>query len=677
MLTEGMIIAQRYEIIEKIGAGGMSDVYKAMDHLLSRNVAVKVLKNEFSEDTNFLAKFRTEAQAAAGLEHPNIVNIYDVGSENKMHYIVMEYVEGITLKTYIEKKERIGYKEAISIAIQTANGIRAAHNKNIIHRDIKPQNIIISTEGKVKVTDFGIARATTSNTINSDVMGSVHYTSPEQARNGYVDFKSDIYSLGIVMYEMVTGRVPFDGDTAVAVALQHLQEEIVRPSAYASDLPISLEKIILKCTQKSPDRRYANVDDLVVDLKKAHMNPDEDFVALDVMPLQENTRVISHGEVEQIKEASRAKEEIKENMVDDFLNEDDDDESPLLNPKFEKIVTILGIVAAIVLVVVVVLIIGTFLEWFHFGGKTEDKKDPTAVETEDGIVMIDLMGMTYEEAKTALNDMGLGITLVGTENSDEYEEGQIMFQSVEKGEKVEANTTIEVKTCAGSEGFVLVSVAGMTETEATSLLQGTHNLVVSVSYEYSTTVPAEQVISTSPAEGSTVHAGDTVTLIVSRGTEATVVPNVVGKTESAAKTELKNAGFSVTVNSAYSSSVAEGQVISQSVTGGKTAAPGANIKITVSLGPEANYSYSGSVTKAGDVEKGGSVYTVEYAIIEITVDGESVYYTETSSFPKSVSVTGAKSSSGIMTITWNYVNTEDEDDTYEEIESVTITLKQN
>ena len=238
MIKIGMMIGDRYEILEKIGTGGMSDVYKAKCHKLNRYVAIKVLKQEFSENANFVSKFRIEAQAAAGLMHPNIVNVYDVGEENGIYYIVMELVEGITLKKYIEKKARLSYKEAVSIAIQVSMGIEAAHNNHIIHRDIKPQNIIISTEGKVKVTDFGIARAASSNTISSDVMGSVHYSSPEQARNGFVDGKSDIYSLGIVMYEMVTGRVPFDGDTTVAVAIQHLQEEIVPPSAYAPNLPI-------------------------------------------------------------------------------------------------------------------------------------------------------------------------------------------------------------------------------------------------------------------------------------------------------------------------------------------------------------------------------------------------------------------------------------------------------
>ena len=302
MLSAGMFVADRYEIIGKIGAGGMSDVYKARDHILGRNVAIKVLKQEFSEDVNFVVKFRTEAQSAAGLEHPNIVNIYDVGSESGMHYIVMEYVEGVTLKTYIEKKGRLTYKEAVSIAIQVGRGMEAAHAKNIIHRDIKPQNILISTEGKAKVTDFGIARAVSNNTISADVMGSVHYASPEQARNGFVNDKSDIYSLGIVMYEMVTGRVPFDGETTVAIAIQHLQEEMVVPSVYAQDLPISLEKIILKCTQKSADRRYANISELLRDLKEVLVNPNADFVKISDGS-QNRTRVISEGEVREIKSA--------------------------------------------------------------------------------------------------------------------------------------------------------------------------------------------------------------------------------------------------------------------------------------------------------------------------------------------------------------------------------------
>ena len=278
MIKIGMMLGDRYEILEKIGTGGMSDVYKAKDHKLNRFVAVKVLKQEFSENTSFVSKFRVEAQAAASLMHPNIVNVYDVGEENGVHFIVMELVEGITLKKYIEKKARLSVKEAVSIAIQACMGLEAAHNNHIIHRDIKPQNIIISKEGKVKVTDFGIAKAATSNTITSNVMGSVHYTSPEQARGGYSDERSDIYSMGITLFEMLTGRVPFNGDTTVAIAIKQIQEPMPSPRDFVPEIPVSVEQIVLKCTQKSPDRRYQSVGDLISDLKKSLVTPDEDFV---------------------------------------------------------------------------------------------------------------------------------------------------------------------------------------------------------------------------------------------------------------------------------------------------------------------------------------------------------------------------------------------------------------
>ena len=254
MIKEGAIIGGRYQIINRIGTGGMADVYKAIDTVLNRYVAVKVLKREFREDENFVKKFCSEAQTAAGLQHANVVNVYDVAESQGLYYIVMELVEGITLKEYIQKKGRLTAKEVIGITLQVCAGIEAAHSNQIIHRDIQPQNIIISKEGKVKVTDFGIAKATSSNTISTNAMGSVHYTSPEQARGGFSDAKSDIYSLGITMYEMITGELPFDGDSTVSIALKHLQEDIVPPSEYVKDIPYSLEQVILKCTQKSADR---------------------------------------------------------------------------------------------------------------------------------------------------------------------------------------------------------------------------------------------------------------------------------------------------------------------------------------------------------------------------------------------------------------------------------------
>ena len=301
MVKIGMLIADRYEVLEKTGTGGMSVVYRAKDHKLNRTVAIKVLKQEFSDNANFVSKFRVEAQAAAGLMHPNIVNVYDVGEEKGMYYIVMEYVDGITLKKYIEKKSRLTTKEAISIAIQVSMGLQAAHNNHVIHRDIKPQNIMISRDGKVKVTDFGIAKAATSNTITSNVMGSVHYTSPEQARGGYSDERSDIYSLGITLFEMLTGRVPFNGETTVAIAIKHIQSPMPSPREFVPDIPRSVEQIVLKCCEKSPDRRYQNMTELIADLKQSLIHPNDDFVKI-INPDEEGaTRMADPVEQSQIR----------------------------------------------------------------------------------------------------------------------------------------------------------------------------------------------------------------------------------------------------------------------------------------------------------------------------------------------------------------------------------------
>ena len=307
MIKIGMLIADRYEILEKVGTGGMADVYKSKDHTLNRYVAVKVLKQEFSENANFVSKFRVEAQAAAGLMHPNIVNVYDVGEEKGIYYIVMELVDGITLKNYIAKRGCLGYKEAVTIALQVSMGLEAAHRNHIIHRDIKPQNIIISREGKVKVTDFGIAKAATSDTITSNVMGSVHYTSPEQARGGFSDEKSDVYSLGVTLFEMLTGEVPFDGDSTVAIAIKHIQEAMPSPRKLNPDVPYSVDQIVLKCCEKSPDRRYQNMQELSADLKKAISDPDGDFVKRFDANDMGHTKMITEEEKQLIKKSTQKK----------------------------------------------------------------------------------------------------------------------------------------------------------------------------------------------------------------------------------------------------------------------------------------------------------------------------------------------------------------------------------
>lgn len=650
MLNEGMYIADRYEIVGRVGTGGMSDVYKAKDHTLGRNVAIKVLKSEFSEDMNFVTKFRTEAQSAAGLEHPNIVNIYDVGSENGIHYIVEEYVEGITLKDYIEKKGRLNYKEALSIAIQVSRGIQAAHEKNIIHRDIKPQNIIISTDGKVKVTDFGIAKAASENTIHSDVMGSVHYASPEQARNGYVSQKSDIYSLGIVMYEMVTGKVPFTGESTVAVAIQHLQDEMVTPAAYADDLPVSLEKIILKCTQKSPDRRYDTVENLLIDLRKSLISPNEDFVTM--VPLnKDDTRVISDDELKSIHENTAPIE------ADGSDEEVEEDNGKFLNPKMEKVVTIMGIVAAIVIVIIVVLILANMFDLFKTSKTTTNTSTTSEAQT-DSVEMIDVTGMTIDGAEVKLEDLGLKIHQSGTEASTDYKEGEIISQDVEEGDSVAKGTTVNVVVSSGEQsteesGIDVPDVVGKSSDTAMSAIEAV-GLTATREFEYSDSVDAGYVIRQSPEAGSSAQSNDTVTIYVSQGKETVKVPSVKGLTEASAKSKLKAAGLKVSTSSEYSDTVEKGSVISQSVSSGKYVAKGTTVKIVVSKGTKTvTYSYKASLSAPTNV-------TVQYATIKLyEYDSDDVIksWSKVTTFPYSVSVTGIKDvSSGTLVITWYYTD---------------------
>lgn len=682
MLNNGTFIANRYEIVGQVGTGGMSDVYKAKDHALGRYVAIKVLKSEFSEDTNFVSKFRTEAQSAAVLEHPNIVNIYDVGSENGIHYIVMEYVEGITLKTYIEKKGQLTYKEALSIAIQVGRGIQAAHAKNIVHRDIKPQNIIISTDGKVKVTDFGIARAVSENTIHSDVMGSVHYASPEQARNGYVSNRSDIYSLGIVMYEMVTGRVPFDGDSTVAVAIQHLQDEMDPPSKYAPNLPISLEKIIQKCTQKSPDRRYDSMESLLIDLRKALLNPNEDFVTL-VPFSQDKTRVLTDDEVNEIKKKTEAVKQDEPEPEEDDMSEYDDDmseydkddddaeEGRFLNSKMEKIVGIMRIVVAIIIVIIVVYILGSFFDVFHFGSKKNNSKNDTLVseDVEESVVMIDLKGKTLDEAKTELKKLGLNVTEAGTEISDSYEKGQIIDQDVAKGETVKTGTTIKVTVSAGSEeenakDVDVPDVTGKTAEAAMATLED-KNLTVSREFEFSNDVPSGQVIRQDPKAGKTVKEGTKVTIYVSQGTESIKVTDVRGKSEADAKAALSD--FDVTTTTEHSDTVAEGNVISQSISGGQYAEKGASITIVVSSGPEKISYYIKSPVKA---PTNVTVTSADISLYKAESSDLIQSWSGITSFPYTVEAHGIDVPKGTIVITWHYTDSNGAEQSQEQSQDV-------
>lgn len=597
MVKIGMLIADRYEVLEKIGTGGMSVVYKAKDHKLNRFVAVKILKQEFSDNANFVSKFRVEAQAAAGLMHPNIVNVYDVGDEHGMYYIVMELVDGITLKKYIEKKSRLSTKEAVSIAIQVAMGLEAAHRNHIIHRDIKPQNIIISKDGKVKVTDFGIAKAATSNTITSNVMGSVHYTSPEQARGGYSDERSDIYSLGITIFEMLTGRVPFNGETTVAIAIKHIQEPMPSPRDFVPDIPVSVERIVLKCCEKSPDRRYQNISELIADLKQSLIHPDDDFVQM-INPDEESaTRM--------------APDRASQNMQEDYRGRDFDTGEGYQGQQ----------------------------GYPQQQGYQEDPgygqgyaQQPQQDYPQDGYPQEDYPREGYQESGYSGGpqpkepyqedpyrrrrgsdrlDEPLRKNPGKRYNRDDYSED---FDDGNEDPGREKRITALSIAAAVIIGLLIIFLAasrlgliggssrGSSTESVTSesvmpavvgkdldtAKQALNDLGVTVEVTYSESSEYDEgiVIASSVEEGTAIQSGTSVVLTVSTGKSGIEVPDVTGKSKAEAVATLKSKGFQVEEQEAASDEVEEGDVISQDPEGGKTAASDATITITVSTGPD-------------------------------------------------------------------------------------------
>lgn len=666
MIKIGMMIGDRYEVLEKIGTGGMSDVYKAKDHKLNRFVAMKVLKQEFGENENFVSKFRIEAQAAAGLMHPNIVNVYDVGEESGIHYIVMELVEGITLKKYIEKKARLTYKEAVSIAIQVSMGIEAAHNNHIIHRDIKPQNIIISKDGKVKVTDFGIAKAATSNTITSNVMGSVHYTSPEQARGGYSDEKSDIYSLGITMFEMLTGRVPFNGETTVAIAIKHIQEEMPSPKEYVPEIPASVESIVLKCCQKSPDRRYQSMKELIADLKQSLLNPDEDFVVVNDPDMGAGTRMVSDSEMEQIKrrsshhqtdeyeeESLRLRSDTEAIYEDDEDIEDEDDYD--YDPKMERITTFLAILAGVVILVIIIIlavkIFGNREEPDVPGGPVVTTEESAAEEYVD---MPNVNGTNMEDARNTLASAGLGMEVV-YEESDTIDEGVVISTNVVAGTAVKPGTTVTVTVSAGSSGVEVPDVEGLGEDGANTALVS-KGFLVNKTESYSDDIPAGTVISQTPAAGSKAPKGSVITIDVSKGKADTKsrVPNLLNLSEQDATIEAIEAGLAIgSVTYVYSSEVSEGYVCYQSYSHGSYVDEGTEIDIKISQGPEAvTYKCNTNITAPTTSEAPDYVAGTEVHLTLVTDGGDTLLDTKISTFPQAANYYGLNSSGGTITFTY-------------------------
>lgn len=558
----GALLDNRYELIEKIGSGGMSEVYKAKCTLLNRNVAIKILKDEFKNDEEFLKRFNVESQAAAGLSHNNIVSVYDVGVQGELHYIVMEYVEGITLKAFLKENGPLPWEQAIDFATQIASAMQHAHRKGIVHRDIKPQNILVTKDNVLKVTDFGIARAVSSFTMKVDdnSMGTAHYCSPEQARGGYTDEKSDIYSLGVVMYEMVTGKLPFEGDSSVSVALKHIQEEPISPKDLVPALPSDVERIILKAMKKASADRFATASEMLIELSM--IKQDGKYTPVKKDDASE-TKVFSSKEVkEKITESEGEKsmglqkrKEVKKNTKKEDRN---------------------AVIAALVSSFLVVGIISVLAISFMFPSVLPWNREKTEIKAPN------LVGFTLEKAIEEYPD--LNIKKSGEEYSAEHEEGVILSQTPEEKTKLKSPFTIKVVVSMGNESVKVPKIKNLEYREAIIKLEK-ENILYTIEYEESTEIPENIVMDVFPKEGTSIKANlDVVTLTVSAGnSQSYIVPNVLGKDEEEAKSLITSKGFVVNVEY-IDSEQAKGVVTRQSIAGGTQLAEKTSITISVSTG---------------------------------------------------------------------------------------------
>lgn len=624
MVSIGTIIGDRYEILEKVGSGGMADVFRAKCHRLNRYVAIKILKQDYSEDTKFVTKFRGEAQAIAGISHPNIVGIYDVGEENGMYYIVMELVDGITLKKYIEEKGKLSVKEAVGIALQIANGLEAAHSNHIIHRDIKPQNILIARDGTAKVTDFGIAKAASSNTITANAMGSVHYISPEQARGGYSDEKSDIYSLGVTMYEMLSGTLPFNGESAVAIALAHIQEEAVPLAALDATIPKGISNIVNKCMQKKTELRYSCVADLIADLKMFLQDPSGDYGVIGNLYKNDGTIFMSKDDVNTLRDASRKGMGPVEQKPEP--QEPEEPEEPESNsdvdPKLEKALVFGSIGVAIIIGLVILYMVGRVLG-FWGSAKPESNSgssSTTASETAkpgsdtsgDEITLEDYANKIKDYVETDLSNYDITCT-VTEEASDEIEKGYVIRTSPAAGSTVAKGGKVELIVSSGVEQVSIPDTTGDTITDAYQTLNDKGFKVKQGEDVYSSQAIGK-VAYTKPAAGKKVDKGATITIYPSKGEETKYVkvPNLLGMTRSQAKSALEKAGLKYGSETKSYSSTQKNHVCVQSVSSGNEVEEGSTVDVTLSLGPEKTYTYEGSVTIANPFE-----YETDSGIIKV------------------------------------------------------------
>lgn len=610
MILEGKVLGNRYEIIKKVGNGGMATVYKAEDKVLKRNVAIKILRDEFTTDEEFIKRFEIEAQSAARLVHPNIVSIFDVGVEENLYYIVMELIRGKTLKEIIiEERGPLPWKWSVNVAIQIASALEMAHKNNIIHRDIKPHNIIITEDGIAKVTDFGIAKAVSNSTITAfgTTIGSVHYFSPEHARGGFTDAKSDLYSLGVVMYEMVTGKVPFDADTPVSVALKHMQEEPEEPIELNPNLPNAVNKIIMKALKKDTTLRYQTASEMLSDLRRALKNPDGEFVDDREYDETAKTQKINTDLYGNIEEASKNKNKNgkKEGKFKKFIKE-------------HKALSIF-----IGLILLFALSLGGTLAFLNL-------TNPPEVE------LPNLVGMSKEEAQKEAENLKLKFEIKTEEFNKEVPEGFIISQDPKYIEKynVKEGSIITVVVSKGQEKTKVPNVKGKSQEEALQLLEEA-NLKAEIIEETSKTVKEGYVISQETEPDKEAFAGDTIKIHISKGTgiKQVNVVSVTGQNEATAKTTLTGLGLKVNVAYEEDTSKADGIVLKQSLEGGKTVDEGTTITITVNKVTKAN-----EITVNIDLSKitnykempNNQTNTTETNVaktvdIKITVDGNTVH----------------------------------------------------
>ena len=548
------VLSGRYELLEKIGDGGMAVVYKGKDKLLNRFIAVKILRPEFTKDATFVENFKRESQAAAGLSHPNIVGVYDVGREGNINYIVMELIEGDTLNKIIEREAPMDYRKVIDISKQVASALRIAHKNKIIHRDVKPHNIMITNDGVVKLADFGIARAVNDATLStgSKIVGSVHYFSPEQARGNYVDERSDIYSLGIVMYEMLTGKVPFDGDNPVTVALKHINEEIVPPIELEPGIPPALNRCVMKATNKFQTNRYANADELIEDLDNIS------FVTNVAGPgLFENT------DIEE--KRKKRKQEIEKDIEEVVQARERENKR-----KKRKII---AITAAIL--IIVGAFAGGYAAW-KMGMFSPTKAAP------------DLLDCTLDEAMAKAQEQGFKIKQGKDVYSSEYAEGRVCIQDPEPGTEVPKESTITINLSKGNKEGLVPSVLGMQKDDVEAYLQ---NYGYELGNVKTITSPekAGMVLEQSPVAGSTLDKESSVDIIVSdgKGTEKGTVPSVTRMSLEDAKKAIKSAGFVVgNITYDWDASIGKGYVIYQQYQANSQLDKGTAIDLQVSSGPE-------------------------------------------------------------------------------------------